>query len=85
MSKKNELLNKGKSDFVEYDLTEEEIVEVASLVALIEQAEAARNFIYSRIAQNVADRLEVNGKEITFNFETIMSQGAKFAKLLVKD
>lgn len=86
MTSKSDILNKNKTDGVtEYELTPEEMVEVASLVALIEQAEAARNFIYSRIAQNVADRLEVSGKDITFNFQEIMEKGAKFAKLVVKD
>ena len=84
-SKKDELLGKSKTEVQEYDLTAEEIVEIASLVALEEQAQAARNFIYSRICQNVADRLEVSGKDISFNFETIMEKGAKFAKLVVKD
>jgi hypothetical protein len=84
MSKKDAILNKAV-ETKEYDLTSEEIVEIASLVALIQQAEAARNYIYSRIAQNVADRLEIKDKEISFNFEEIMNQGAKFAKLIVKD
>jgi hypothetical protein len=83
MSKKDAILNKATSN--EYDLTSEEIVEIASLVALIQQAEAARNFIYSRIVQNIADRLEIKEKEITLNFEDIMNKGAKFAKLIVKD
>lgn len=86
MSKKDELLSKSAVvEPTEYELTPEEIVEIASLIALIEQAEAARNFIYSRIVQNVADRLEISGKEITLNFEEIMTQGAKVAKLIVKD
>jgi hypothetical protein len=84
MSKKDAILNKA-IETKEYDLTSEEIVEIASLVALIQQAEAARNFIYSRIAQNVADRLEIKDKDITFNFQDIMDKGAKFAKLIVKD
>lgn len=86
MSKKDELLgNKKDSSVTYYDLTPEEILEVASLVALIEQAEAARNFIYSRIAQNIADRYEISGKDITLNFEDIMTKGAKEAKLVVTD
>jgi len=84
MSKKDAILNKAVKT-KEYDLTPEETVEIASLVALIQQAEAARNFIYSRIAQNIADRLEIKDKDITFNFQDIMDKGAKFAKLIVKD
>lgn len=83
MSKKEELLNKAEEVSL-YDLTDEEIVEVASLIALEEQAQAARNFIYSRIVQNIAQRLEVSDKEITLNFEEIMKKGAKVAKLVVK-
>lgn len=83
MSKKEELLNKAE-EVSQYDLTDEEIVEVASLIALEEQAQAARNFIYSRIVQNIADRLEISDKEITLNFEEIMEKGAKVAKLVVK-
>lgn len=83
MSKKEELLNKAEEVSL-YDLTDEEIVEVASLIALEEQAQAARNFIYSRIVQNIAQRLEVSDKEITLNFEEIMEKGAKVAKLVVK-
>lgn len=86
MSKKDELLgNKVNPDVQYYDLNEEEILEVASLVALIQQADAARNFIYSRIAQNIADRYEISGKDITLNFEDIMNKGAKFAKLVVTE
>lgn len=85
MSKKEELLKKNEQGVTYYDLTQEEIVEVASLVALEEQAQAARNFIYSRIVQNIADRHEIVGKDITLNFEDIMREGAKVAKLVVKD
>lgn len=85
MSKKEELLKKNEQGVTYYDLTDEEILEVASLVALVEQAEHARNFIYSRIAQRVADRLEVSNKEISFNFQEIMDQGAKVAKLVVRN
>lgn len=83
MSKKDQLL---KKDDVRqyYDLNDEEIVEVASLIALEEQAQAARNFIYSRIVQNIADRYGVRGKEVTLNFEEIMEKGAKVARLVVK-
>lgn len=86
-SRKEQLLKKEEQTpgVTLYDLTEEEIVEIASLVALIEQADAARNFIYSRICQNIADRHEVSGKDITLNFQDIMDKGAKFAKLVVKD
>lgn len=84
MSKKDQLL--GNKEAIEsYPLNEEEIVEVASLIALVEQAEAARNFIYSRIVQNVADRYEISDKEITLNFEEIMRDGAKVAKLIVRN
>lgn len=82
MSKKDELLNKGEQ---RYDLTEEEIVEVASLMALVQQAKAAQDFIYSRIVQNIASRHEIVDKEITLNFDEILEQGAKVAKLVVKD
>lgn len=84
MTKKEEMLKKESTE-ERYDLTPEEIVEIASLIALIEQAEAARNFIYSRIVQNVADRLELSNKDITLNFEEIMKEGAKVAKLVVTD
>lgn len=84
MSKKDELLGKP-GDVTYYDLNQEEIVEVASLVALEEQAQAARNFIYSRIVQNIAARHEISDKDITLNFEEIMEKGAKVAKLVVKD
>jgi hypothetical protein len=84
MSKKADILKKADTTRY-YDLTSEEIVEVASLIALIEQAEAARNFIYSRITQNIADRHNIVDKEITLNFQEIMEKGATFAKLVVKD
>lgn len=83
MSKKDELLNKDEEATL-YDLTPEEIVEVASLVALVEQAQAAQNFIYSRICQNIADRYEISDKDITLNWTEIMKDGAKAAKLIVK-
>ena len=84
MSKKDELLNKDEEATL-YDLTPEEIVEVASLVALVEQAQAAQNFIYSRICQNIAGRHEISDKDITLNFAEIMEKGAKVAKLVVKN
>jgi hypothetical protein len=59
-------------------------MEVASLIALMDQARAAQDFIYSRIVQNIADRYEITGKEITLNFEEIMEKGAKEAKLVVR-
>jgi hypothetical protein len=83
-SKKEELLGKANNTQL-YDLTENEKIEVASLIALEEQAQAARNFIYSRIVSNVADRFEISNKDISLNWEEIMSQGAKVAKLVVKD
>jgi hypothetical protein len=82
MSKKDDILKKEPT---EYPLTDEEIVEIASLVALVQQAEAARNFIYSRIIQNIGDRYELTGKELSLNFQEIMDRGAKCAKLIVKD
>lgn len=84
-SKKDQLLKKNEQGVTLYDLTDEEILEIASLIALVEQAEHARNFIYTRIAQGVADRLEISNKEISFNFQEIMEQGAKVAKLVVKN
>lgn len=83
MSKKDDLLKKNEKMTL-YDLTEEEIVEVASLIALISQARAAQDFIYSRICQNIAARYEIADKDITLNFEEIMEKGAKVAKLVVK-
>lgn len=82
MSKKQDLLAKP-SDQTEFDVTEEEILEIASLIALIEQAEHARNYIYSRICSNIAARHGIVNKDITLNFEEIMKDGAKVAKLIV--
>lgn len=86
-SKKEELLKKAASDeATSYDLTEAEILEVASLMALVEQAEAARNFMYSRIVGLIAQRNNVpEGKDVDLNWVDIMQQGAKVAKLVVKD
>lgn len=81
-SKKDALLNR-QPEVTTYDLTQEEIVEVASLIALEEQAQAARNFIYSRIVQNIAERHGIAGDNVSLNFEEIMEQGAKVAKLVV--
>jgi len=83
MSKKDTILNNNKA--VDYDLTNNEKIEVASLIALISQARAAQDFIYSQIVQRVADRLNVSDKDISLNFEEIMEQGTKIAKLVVKD
>jgi len=84
VSKKSDILKK-KSDTQYYDLTTEEIIEVASLLALVEQARHAQDFIYSRIVQNIADRYEISNKDISLNFDEIMEQGAKVAKLVVKN
>lgn len=83
MSKKDTILNNNKA--VDYDLTNNEKIEVASLIVLISQARAAQDFIYSQIVQRVADRLNVSDKDISLNFEEIMEQGTKIAKLVVKD
>ena len=88
MSKKDELLNKAVAteDAKSFDLTEIEIIEVASLMALEEQAQAARNFMYSRIVERIGTRLNIaDGTEIDLNWAEIMSQGVKVAKLVVKD
>lgn len=87
MSKKQELLNKkaAPEEAAQYELDDAERLEIASLMALIEQAEAARNFIYSQIVQRAADRHGISGKEVGLNFEEIMEQGAKVARLIVKD
>lgn len=82
MSKKEDLLKREQR---EYPLSDEEMLEVASLSALIQQAQAAQDFIYKRIIQNVADRLEITGKELTLNFDEILEKGAKNAKLIAKD
>lgn len=83
MSKKSELLGKEEATF--YDLNEQEILEVASLVALVEQARAAQDFIFTRIVENIADRYEIVGKDISLNFDEIMQEGAKVARLVVRD
>lgn len=83
MSKKDKILGK-KPEVEYYDLNDEERTEVASLIALIEQAQAAQNFIYSRICQNIADRYEISDRDITLNFEEMMKDGVKVAKLVVK-
>lgn len=82
MSRKEDLLNR-QTEATTYDLTQEEIVEVASLIALEEQAQAARNFIYSRIVHNIAERHGVASDNVSLNFEEIMEKGAKVAKLVV--
>lgn len=83
-SKKDALLNK-KTDGNEYTLNEVEIIEVASLMALEEQAQAARNFMYSRILERIAERHGIaDGTEVDLNWEEIMKEGAKTAKLIVK-
>lgn len=84
MSKKADLLgNKENKEL--YDLTDNEKLEIASLIALEQQAQAARNFIYSRIVSNIADRYELSGRDVSLNWEEIMQEGAKVAKLVVKD
>lgn len=85
MSKKDQLLKKNEQGVTLYDLTDQEILEIASVIALEEQAQAARNFMYSRAVERIADRHEIVGKDITLNFQEIMEQGAKVAKLVVKD
>lgn len=83
-SKKDELLNKAQEE-TSYTLTEAEILEVASLMALVEQAEAARNFMYSRIVGLIAQRNNVpDGSDVDLNWVEIMKEGAKVAKLVVK-
>ncbi len=86
-SKKEELLKKAApAGTTSFDLNETEILEIASLQALVEQAEAARNFMYSRIVGRIAQRNNIEeGKDIDLNWAEIMAEGAKVAKLIVKD
>lgn len=83
MAKKDSIL--GKNQEVEYyDLNDEEKLQVASLVALMEQARMAQDQLYSMIVRNVSDRYEIVDKDITLNFEEILTNGAKCSKLVVK-
>lgn len=83
MSKKNDILNK-QPEIEEYELTDEERNEVASLIALVEQARVAQDFIYSRLVQGIADRLEIVDRDIELNMPEIIAKGVKEAKLIVR-
>lgn len=72
-----------KKESNEYELTDEEKVQVASLIALIEQARQAQNVLYTSIVGNIADRLELVDKDLSLNFEDMMKDGVKVAKLIV--
>jgi len=83
MSKKNDILNK-QPEIEEYELNDEERNEIASLIALVEQARVAQDFIYSRLVQNIADRLEIVDRDIELNMPEIIAKGVKEAKLIVR-
>jgi len=83
MSKKNDILNK-QPEIEEYELNDEERNEIASLIALVEQARVAQDFIYSRLLQNIADRLEIVDRDIELNMPEIIAKGVKEAKLIVR-
>jgi hypothetical protein len=80
MSKKDDIL---KKEVTEYELTEEEKLQVASLIALIEQARQAQDILYSTIVKNIGDRYEITDKDLTLNFEEMMKDGVQNAKLVV--
>jgi len=83
MSKKDNLLNRD-TDVESYDLNDDERNELASLIALVEQARVAQDFIYSRLVQNIADRLEIVDRDIELNMPEIIAKGVKEAKLIVR-
>jgi len=80
MSKKQDML---KKEVVEYDLTDDEKLRVGSLIALIEQARQAQDILYTDIVRNIGDRLEIVDRDMTLNFEEMMTEGVKNAKLIV--
>ena len=82
MSKKTDILNANKP--TEYDLNDEEKLQVASLIALIEQARQAQDILYSTIVNGIAQRLEVADKDLSLNFEEMLANGVKTAKLTAK-
>lgn len=83
MSKKDNILKKNKLE--EYPLNESEILQIASLTALIKQSQMAQDQLYSLLLKNITDRYEISNKTVELNWSEIMDQGAKFAKLIVKD
>lgn len=83
MAKKDQILKKN-NEAQEYELTDQEKLEVASLIALIEQARQAQDMIYSMIVRNISDRLELVDKDLSLNFEDMMKDGVKVAKLIAK-
>lgn len=78
--KKSDML---KKEATEYELNDEEKLQVASLIALIEQARQAQDILYSKIVRDVGDRYELSDKDLTLNFEEMMKDGVKVAKLIV--
>ncbi len=79
--KKSDML---KREATEYDLNDEEKLQVASLIALIEQARTAQDVLYSKIVRDIGERYELTDKDLTLNFEDMMKDGVKVAKLIVK-
>jgi len=79
-SKKDELLKKAVE---EYPLNDEERNELASLIALVNQATMAQDLLYTRIVNTAAQRLEISDKELSLNMEQIGKEGIKAAKLVV--
>lgn len=83
--KKEDILKKPEEFFTEqYDLDADEKIQVASVIALVEQAREAQNNLLVAIINRVAERYEVNDAELSLNMPDIMERGAKYAKLIVK-
>lgn len=83
--KKEDILKKPEEFFTEqYDLDADEKIQVASVIALAEQAREAQNNLLVAIINRVAERYEVNDAELSINMADIMERGAKYAKLIVK-
>lgn len=79
--KKSDML---KREATEYELNDEEKLQVASLIALIEQARTAQDVLYSKIVRDIGERYELTDKDLSLNFEDMMKDGVKVAKLIVK-
>ncbi len=79
--KKSDML---KREATEYELNDEEKLQVASLIALIEQARQAQDILYSKIVRDIGERYELVDKDLSLNFEAMMKDGVKVAKLIVK-
>lgn len=83
MSKRDQLLKNKREGPETYSLNEDEQMQLAALLELVQQAQRAQDIIFTNIVQSAAARCGVKGAGVNINMEEVQTQGVSVAKLIV--